>query len=288
MATIEAIKDRFNQSVIVTGDGNATKTSTNYRFILAAGLRNQNTPLLNTRWSDWIGSAAFLFFDRVSLDEYAGGVPSSDQLISAAKEAELHKLVGGPEGEVMKAVSSLANSYRSVGGFGRNWAGVSKGHTAGIPKEIEVFDTPVGHTNWSDEAASEAAYIERRRREVQAQVRNPKNVNELKSLYDNKCFFCGHSVQIGVDPNRHYSEAAHIRPVGSPHSGSDRKDNMILLCPEHHLQFDRGILRIRWQPMTLTLESRIPGDPLHKTPLKVLPPHELARENVEWHYAYWS
>ena len=68
---------------------------------------------------------------------------------------------------------------------------------------------------------------------------------ELKALYQNGCAFCGKQTVIGVDPLKYYSEAAHIKPVGQPHNGPDRKDNMVILCPEHHLQLDRGVLRMQ-------------------------------------------
>lgn len=37
-ARIESIKERFNESIIVTGKGDATKSSTNYHFILVVSL----------------------------------------------------------------------------------------------------------------------------------------------------------------------------------------------------------------------------------------------------------
>lgn len=41
-----------------------------------------------------------------------------------------------------------------------------------------------------------------------------------------------------------YSEAAHIRPLGAPHNGPDTEDNILCLCPNHHVLFDNGAISI--------------------------------------------
>jgi hypothetical protein len=287
--TIEAIKSRFNDVVIVTGRGDAGKSATNYHFMLEqAGLTSQQTELLNSRWPDWVGSAAFLLFDRVNIDHLAGALPNPEKLVAAAKAAEFHKLVGGPEVEVFATITLLARAYCEAGGLQRPWAGVSTGHTAGIPVGVAVTAEPSGHVKWSDEAALEVDYVERRKREVEAQLRKPKNVSELKALYDNRCLFCERQIVVGVDPVRFYSEAAHIKPLGKPHNGPDQKNNMILLCPEHHLQFDRGILRIESVGIGFIVKSRVPGDPIDGKTLNVVTPHTLDQSHIDWHLAFWK
>ena len=37
-----------------------------------------------------------------------------------------------------------------------------------------------------------------------------------------------------------YAEAAHIVPLGRPHDGPDTDDNILCLCPNHYVQFDKG------------------------------------------------
>jgi putative restriction endonuclease len=41
-----------------------------------------------------------------------------------------------------------------------------------------------------------------------------------------------------------YAEGAHIRPLGAPHRGPDTLDNLLCLCPNHHLLFDIGAITI--------------------------------------------
>ena len=96
--------------------------------------------------------------------------------------------------------------------------------------------------------------------------------------------FCGVKLQIAED--RFYSEAAHIKPLGQPHDGPDKASNMLVLCPNHHLQFDRGILRLREAAGELELLSKVPGDPLDG--IKILPKHAIDSACVDWHRNWFS
>ena len=141
---------------------------------------------------------------------------------------------------------------------------------------------------WSDEDAEDAAGVLRRLQETEAQLRNTRNVRELKSLYNNTCTLCGKRTIIGVNPLKHYSEAAHIRPVGQPHNGPDRKDNMIILCLEHHLQFDRGLLRLQKTGSGFRVISKISGDPLNGSNITLQAPHVISEDCVSWHFKFWN
>ena len=37
-----------------------------------------------------------------------------------------------------------------------------------------------------------------------------------------------------------YAEAAHVRPLGAPHDDPDVPENILCLCPNHHVLFDHG------------------------------------------------
>ena len=59
----------------------------------------------------------------------------------------------------------------------------------------------------------------------------------IKELYDHRCQMCGTRLEGLAGP---YAEAAHVRPLGSPHNGPDTLDNILCLCPNHHVLFDHG------------------------------------------------
>lgn len=72
---------------------------------------------------------------------------------------------------------------------------------------------------------------------VQRLVRNSAVTQYVKELYDYTCQFCG--VRLKVDAGG-YAEGAHIRPLGGKHSGEDTTDNVLCLCPNDHVLFDKG------------------------------------------------
>lgn len=79
-------------------------------------------------------------------------------------------------------------------------------------------------------------------------VRDPARARRIKALYKNRCQICGTRLECPAGP---YSEAAHIRPLGIPHAGPDTEDNILCLCPNHHVLFDNGAVSIS-DDLTLT------------------------------------
>lgn len=66
--------------------------------------------------------------------------------------------------------------------------------------------------------------------------RDTANIARIKKLREHKCQICGISI---VKKNGGlYTEAAHITPKCD--GGSENLDNIIVLCPNHHTEFDLG------------------------------------------------
>lgn len=76
----------------------------------------------------------------------------------------------------------------------------------------------------------------RKKREINALVRNQKLVQKIKRLYKNTCQICGMRIQ--VRPGKYYSEVHHIKPLGQQHDGADVAANMLCVCPNHHTLLD--------------------------------------------------
>ena len=108
--------------------------------------------------------------------------------------------------------------------------------------------------------------------------------DELKRHYDNTCQFCGNKLQVA--DGYFYSEAAHIRRIGEPHNGPDKISNMLVLCPNHHLQFDRGVLRLRKTGTNYEIRSKAPEDPLHGKMITLT--HPIEDEYVRYHYDWFN
>jgi 5-methylcytosine-specific restriction protein A len=82
----------------------------------------------------------------------------------------------------------------------------------------------------------------RKKRQIDAIVRNQGLVDDIKKLYKNTCQVCGERIQ--VRPGKHYSEVHHIRPLGQQHDGPDSKNNMLCVCPNHHAMLDFFSIRL--------------------------------------------
>lgn len=78
----------------------------------------------------------------------------------------------------------------------------------------------------------------RLKREIAIRNRNRNLVEHIKRLYRNTCQLCG--LQLQINHNKYYSEVHHIKPLGAPHYGPDKLDNMLCVCPNHHVLLDLG------------------------------------------------
>lgn len=102
-------------------------------------------------------------------------------------------------------------------------------------------------------------------------VRDTKLAHDIKALYYHKCQVCDVAIPT---KNGFYSEGAHIKPLGKPHNGDDSLANLICLCPNHHVMFDKGSFAIADNYDLLGAES---GQ------LTVHAKHKIEMENLNYH-----
>ncbi|HEY7311896.1 MAG TPA: HNH endonuclease [Gemmataceae bacterium] len=79
-------------------------------------------------------------------------------------------------------------------------------------------------------------------------------VEEVKRLHNYRCQVCGIRLET---PEGWYAQCAHIRPLGEPHNGLDRLDNVLCLCPNHHVLFDAGAFSIAGDLRLLGMEGTL-------------------------------
>jgi hypothetical protein len=75
-------------------------------------------------------------------------------------------------------------------------------------------------------------------------VRDYELVAFLKRLYKGRCQCCEFSF-VKAD-GRPYCEVAHLRPISLLEPGIDTKDNLVVLCPNHHKLLDLGPIEIEY------------------------------------------
>lgn len=103
---------------------------------------------------------------------------------------------------------------------------------------------------------------------------------DMKRRYRNICQVC--RAPVLVSENRCYAEGHHLKPLGSPHLGPDVLGNIIILCPNHHVMFDRGAATA--MPETLELCHRASGVFQEGMRLYVEPWHTLNPKYLEYHH----
>ena len=78
-------------------------------------------------------------------------------------------------------------------------------------------------------------------------IRDTKVSNWVKQLYNNHCQICGTTIELSDNVN--YSEGHHILPIKN--NGPDIINNLICVCPNHHIQLDYGAIKIDRKKLTI-------------------------------------
>ncbi|MFH8656287.1 HNH endonuclease [Streptomyces afghaniensis] len=135
----------------------------------------------------------------------------------------------------------------------------------------------VDGANAEPASGGEASSAGRGRRQVNGSRpdRDPHLAEQIKLIYGHRCQVCGERLETRFS---HYSEAAHIQGVGRPHEGPDKLSNMLCLCPNHHVQFDKLFFFIDedWNVRRSRDEKLIGALIRH-------PQHGIDEECVEYH-----
>lgn len=109
---------------------------------------------------------------------------------------------------------------------------------------------------------------------IQRIVRDTKLSKNVKDIYDYKCQICGTTIETSSGK---YAEAAHIKPLGAPHNGPDSLDNLICLCPNHHVMFDYGGFGILENLDLIGVDGKLY---VHKK-------HYINKEFIEYHLTHF-
>lgn len=105
---------------------------------------------------------------------------------------------------------------------------------------------------------------------VQRIVRDTELNKSIKLLYNYKCQVCDQAIETSSGL---YAEAAHIKPLGVPHNGPDTLNNILCLCPNHHVMFDYGGFSILEDYDLIGIEGK----------LKTHPKHNINKEFLKYH-----
>lgn len=101
-------------------------------------------------------------------------------------------------------------------------------------------------------------------------IRGYQRAKNLKSWHDYQCQICGLAIKTTAGL---YAEAAHIQPLGAPHNGPDVEENLLCLCPNHHVMFDNGAFSIADDLSLIGIPGKLRLANKHKIDLKFIQYH---------------
>jgi len=115
---------------------------------------------------------------------------------------------------------------------------------------------------WSvDQSGMGVTPPERRTVTIQRIVRSTTVADRVKKSHDYACQICG--IRLEIPGGVSYAEAAHVRGLGAPHFGPDVEENILCLCPNHHVLFDSGALTINDDLILKGYKGRLRTSPEH-------------------------
>ncbi|MBT4110869.1 hypothetical protein HOE37_03365 [Candidatus Woesearchaeota archaeon] len=116
-------------------------------------------------------------------------------------------------------------------------------------------------------------------------VRDTALVRGIKSNFNWKCQVCGK--RILLENSKYYAEGHHLKPLGGEYNGPDVKENIIILCPYHHAEFDYGSIAIN--PVTKKIIHSDPNNNYNDKDL-VYERTDINDEFIRFHYdkIFWG
>jgi predicted restriction endonuclease len=80
-------------------------------------------------------------------------------------------------------------------------------------------------------------------------IRDTEIARRVKAINNYACQICGFVVDLGN--GELYAEFHHIMPLGSRHNGPDIIENILCVCPTHHVLLDYGAIPINQEELRL-------------------------------------
>lgn len=121
-------------------------------------------------------------------------------------------------------------------------------------KKDDATLTPVAN-DWVPLVNGGSSNPKRSLHQIYRVIRDTELCKHLKLLHKHRCQLCGQSITLR--DGTQYSEAHHIRPLGTPHHGSDLRENILIVCPNHHVMLDYGVIELSLSSITKSRHHRI-------------------------------
>jgi hypothetical protein len=116
-------------------------------------------------------------------------------------------------------------------------------------------------------------------------IRDTQLVRDMKKEFHWRCQICNKTIILPEDKS--YSEGHHLQPLGGEYTGPDIRENIIILCPFHHAEFDYSSIAIH--PETKKILHADSNNEFYDRDL-AYKRDNLGKEFLEFHYKniYWG
>lgn len=88
----------------------------------------------------------------------------------------------------------------------------------------------------------ELSQPERIKQETYRILRDTVLSREVKVANQYRCQICSQTLKL--TDGKLYAESHHIKPLGAPHNGPDVRENILCVCPNHHVLLDYGAIKL--------------------------------------------
>jgi 5-methylcytosine-specific restriction endonuclease McrA len=184
-------------------------------------------------------------------------------------------LGGGTRRAYLKGLSSTYDSVEmDASGSSKGSAKSGSGGQSGM-RSGSAGDTNASETTSSEEPANDISPPKRVKSEQTRIVRDTTMVKQLKQEHDHRCQVCDEQRQ---GPNGPYAEGHHLHPLGDDPPGPDVEENIVILCPNHHSDFDYRLIEIDPESLEITHEY----EELDRSGLRTVPAHDIGSEFIEY------
>lgn len=189
--------------------------------------------------------------------------------ISCEKGFPVRVIRGGKD--LRKHTGNFGYRYDGLYRVDEYWSEIGKsGYLVWRFRLIKIVDLEIIKPDDTQEQEIPYSVSQRKLSLVQRIVRDTYLAQDLKELYDFRCQVCNTTIETKTGK---YIEAAHVQALGRPHDGPDIAENIICLCPNHHVMFDFGMFSINDDLSLLGLSGKLT---VHRT-------HKIDRNFLNYH-----
>ncbi|GAA2423729.1 HNH endonuclease [Streptomyces macrosporus] len=203
------------------------------------------------------------------------GIPSVDSFKPRAAALDKLNPVGGLTEQVAELLSDPLVRAQAIAVLRETHLSDIDQHALLERLGLQGYESASGVPDDDADRDTETHPAPRHATTVSRIVRDTALTRRVKELHDNRCQVCGLRLRTRFGA---YSEAAHIRGLGRPHHGPDSLSNLLVLCPNHHVQFDTLAIYIDTEhTVRMTSDNSRIGE------LRRIPDHRIDEEHLRYH-----